>query len=139
MYLVEQLFSKRLIVLFSLMAMGGGASMAKSFDFHGDAIRALESTLGGAWVLHATVATTLGFIAAWSTPVSYYHYHRLILSPWVLGLLVMVSLDELLQMFNPLREFAVLDLTINLFCVTLGALLYVNFLKLKFPLGSKAV
>lgn len=134
MYLATQLFSKRLIVLFGLMALGGGASMAKSFDFHGDSIRALEVLLGGAWVLHATVATTLGFIAAWSTPISYYHYHRLVLSPWVLGLLAMVSLDEFLQMFNPLREFSFLDLSINLVCVAMGAMLYVSYLKLKFPL-----
>jgi len=102
-----------------------------------DAVRSVEVGLGGAWILHVLVASGLGFIAAWSTPKLYYQCGRFVLSPWVFLLLAMVAVDELLQMFNPLRHFSVIDLSINLTCVTFGALAYVTYLKS--PLGDSAV
>lgn len=111
--------------------------MAKSLDLYGDAVRSVEVSLGGAWILHVLVASGLGFIAAWSTPKLYYQCGRFVLSPWVFLLLAMVAVDELLQMFNPLRHFSVIDLSINLTCVTFGALAYVTYLKS--PLGDSAV
>lgn len=98
--------------------------MAKSLDIYGDVVRSIEVSVGGAWVLHTVIATTLGFVAAWSTPQSYYEQSRIPISPWVLLLVLMVTIDETLQAFNPLREFSFLDMSINITCVVTGAILY---------------
>jgi len=98
--------------------------MAKSWDIYGDAVRSIEVSVGGAWVLHTVIATVLGFVAAWATPKAYYAQSSIPVSPWVLLLVLMVTTDELLQAFNPLREFSLLDMSINVICVVMGALLY---------------
>nr|WP_171758076.1 VanZ family protein [Vibrio sp. RE86] len=98
--------------------------MAKSFDIYGDVIRSLETSLGGAWVLHTVIALSLGFLAAWSAPKYYYSQSKLRLSLWVWVLLLMVVADEVLQAFNPLRQFSFVDLGINISCVLTGALIY---------------
>ena len=123
--MATHLFGKRLIILFSLIFLGGLASLAKSLDIYGDSVRSFEVTVGGAWVLHTVIASLLGFVAAWSTPKPYYYqWNNLPISPWVIIMIVMVVTDEMTQAFNPLRQFSMLDMSINVACVLTGATLY---------------
>ncbi|WP_225874492.1 VanZ family protein [Vibrio atypicus] len=130
---VSDLFSKRLLLLVSLVVIGGGASLAKSFDIHGQIVIGLEHMVGGDWAMHLIVATTLGFFASWATPKSYYQYSSIPFSPWVGLLLVAVSIDEFSQMYLPLRQFSWTDLGINLSGVLMGSVVYMFYISCRYP------
>lgn len=126
-------FSKRLFLLAVVIGIGGMASLAKSFDFYGHAVIDVEHLVGGDRVLHMIVSTTLGFVAAWATPKSFYQYSKVPISPWVWLLLVAVSIDEFSQAYFPLREFSLVDLAINLSGVTMGSLTYLLYATIRYP------
>tara|TARA_Y100001956_G_C4109138_1_gene181509 strand:+ start:881 stop:1294 length:414 start_codon:yes stop_codon:yes gene_type:complete len=130
---VSDLFSKRLLLLVTLFLAGGSASLAKSFDVHGQVVIGLEHMVGGDWAMHLIVATTLGFFAAWSTPKTFYQYSRVPFSPWVGLLLIAVTIDEFSQLYFPLRQFSFVDLGINISGVLMGSFCYLFYISFRYP------
>lgn len=108
-------------MLLALVGFGGIASMAKSFNVYGDSVRSVEDIVGGAWVLHVVIASLLGFVAAWTTPN---RQSNSPFSPLVVFMALLVATDELLQYVNPARQFSIVDMMINVTCITLGSTFY---------------
>ena len=124
--------SKRLLLLMLVIVAGGSASLAKSLDWYAYAVLDIEHWLGGSWVLHLCVATTLGFVSSWATPKRHYQRASLPLSPWIWLLLSLVTIDEFSQMFNANRDFSLLDLSINVGGVLAGSLIYFTYYRLRY-------
>lgn len=124
--------SKRLLLLMLVVVAGGAASLAKSLDWYAYAILDVEKWLGGSWVLHLCVATTLGYVSSWATPKRHYQHSSLPLSPWIWLLLSLVTIDEFSQMFNSNRDFSLLDLSINIGGVLAGSLIYFTYYRLRY-------
>ncbi|MFB9216496.1 VanZ family protein [Vibrio sinaloensis] len=129
----SDVFSKRLFLLAVVIGIGGMASLAKSLDIFRQPVVNVEHLVGGDWALHIIVSTTLGFVAAWATPKSFYQYAKVPISPWVWLLLVAVSIDEFSQAYFPLRQFSLADLAINLSGVTMGSLTYLLYATIRYP------
>ncbi|HAS63618.1 MAG TPA: VanZ family protein [Vibrio sp.] len=129
MYRISLYFNRRVGVLFTLVCIAGAASLAKSFNYHGNVVSQVEFLLGGAWVLHGIVAFSLGFVAHWATPRYYFRNIGFRVPPLLMLILVAVIIDEALQAFIPRREFSTVDLSINISGLMLGALLHRLWLK----------
>ncbi|MGX1926608.1 VanZ family protein [Vibrio sp. NH-7] len=130
---LSDLFGKRLLLWVALVAIGGSASLAKSFDIYGHIVAGMETLVGGDWAMHLIVATTLGFFASWATPKSFYQYSSVPISPWVGLLLIAVTIDEFSQMYFPLRQFSYSDLAINISGVLIGSLTYLCYMGFRYP------
>ena len=130
---VSDCLSKRLFVLFSVIGLGASASLAKSLDIYGHAVDGVVYLVGGDKVLHSIVAVTLGFVASWATPKSYYQYSSIPFSPWVGLLLVAVSIDEFSQAYFPTRSFSWIELGINLTGVMMGSFIYLFYITCRYP------
>ncbi|EGU35862.1 hypothetical protein VII00023_16560, partial [Vibrio ichthyoenteri ATCC 700023] len=124
-------FNRRVLLLMSLVVIGGFASMAKTFDFHGDWVRHVEILLGGDWALHSVISVMLGFLACWATPKYYFRNALFRFPPLLLLMLCLVSVDEIFQAFSPRREFSWQDLLINISGLLVGSALYRSYLALK--------
>lgn len=124
MHSLSLYINRRVILPFSLVLFGGLASMAKTFNVHGQSVRELEVMLGGDAVLHAIVAILLGLSACWATPKYFYRHRWFRLPPLLIIMVFLVCSDELLQAVMPRREFSWLDLAINLSGLLVGAVCY---------------
>lgn len=125
-------FNKRFLLLLCAIALVSAASLAKSLGWYEYAVTEIEDWVGGAWVLHLCVATSLGFIASWATPKRYFKQATLPISPWVWMLLVIVTFDEITQFFNSNRYFSFIDMSINIVGVLTGALLYLAYFRMRY-------
>lgn len=134
---VSTLISRRLLLLVALVVIGGCASLAKSFNVYGQLVLDMEALVGGDWVMHLIVSTTLGFFASWATPKHYFQTARIPVSPWVGLLLIAVTVDEFSQLYFPSRQFSFVDLGINLSGVLLGSFCYFFYLRARYPAISR--
>ena len=114
----------RVILLISIVLIGGLASMAKTFNLNGHWVVQIENMLGGDWALHTIIATGLGFLASWATPKYYYRNAFFRLPPLLILMLILVSADEVMQNFSPLRQFSWEDLLINICGILFGSAVY---------------
>lgn len=124
-------FNRRVFLLMSVVLIGGLASMAKTFNFHGHNVRQLEVWLGGDWALHGVLSFLLGFMACWSTPKYYFRNAFFRFPPLLILMLLLVCADELLQSFSPLRQFSWQDLLINISGLLIGSGVYRSYLAIK--------
>lgn len=122
--LYPALFNRRVLVLAVALAIGGLASMTKTFNVYSHFVRDVELLLGGDWALHLLVSFCLGLVASWATPPQWLHRPFYLLSPLIMLVLTMVTIDELLQVYSPLRQFSYVDMGINTFGVLFGAFSY---------------
>ncbi|UUM32992.1 VanZ family protein [Vibrio japonicus] len=125
-------FNKRLCLLMCAIGLVSVASLAKSLGRYEYAVLDVEDWLGGAWALHTCVSISLGFIASWATPKRYLQQATLPISPWIWMLLVIVTFDEITQFFNSNRHFSLLDLSINISGVIIGALFYLAYFRMRY-------
>jgi len=110
--------------------------MAKTFDVFGSSVRQLEVAIGGDILLHFMVSMLLGIGAYWASPIKYRAVPLPLFNYLILFVLVLVSIDELLQLFSERRQFSVLDLAANICGITSGAVIFsivsqcVNYIRL---------
>ncbi|MDG3088247.1 VanZ family protein [Vibrio hannami] len=107
-----------------MLAIGGGASLAKSSGLFLPQIGFAEVYVGGHQYLHLIVALTLSFVAVWSTLPE---ERKFIFGSFgwpTIALLLLVAVDELLQYFLPSRHFSLIDLSINILSVLSGVFIY---------------
>lgn len=117
----------RLYVLILVISIGSIGSLAKTFDIFSSSVLALESILGGDIVLHFVISFLLGFTAVWVTPSNYRSNPLPITNHLVLFVLVLVSIDELLQLFSLSRQFSFDDMLTNTLGI-IGGAIFMNFL-----------
>lgn len=130
---------RRVALFLTVLALGGLASLAKTFELFSGFIIDLEVQVGGDMVLHLIVAIFLGFSACWSgqdvTPVDSdrkadltfnvasvfgglgFNRHQALL---IMLSMVLVSVDEALQYFVPTRTFSPQDWFANMIGLTVG-------------------
>lgn len=123
--LASAIINRRTIAVLCVVLVGGLASMTKTFGDYGNVVRNIELLLGGDWALHLLVSFILGLVASWATPPRWLHRPFYLLSPITIVVLILVTIDELLQIYSPLRKFSYVDMAINTTGVLLGALCYV--------------
>lgn len=101
--------------------------MAKTFDVFGSSIRQLEVAIGGDLFLHFMVSMLLGIGAYWASPVKYRAIPLPLFNYLILFVLMLVSIDEVLQLFSERRQFSILDLAANICGITSGAIIFSIF------------
>ncbi|WP_065431941.1 VanZ family protein [Vibrio scophthalmi] len=124
-------FNRRVVLLMVVVLLGGLASMAKTFNVHGNSVREVEVLLGGDWALHSILSFLLGFIACWATPKYYFRNALFRFPPLLILMFCLVSVDEAFQAVSPLREFSWQDFLINISGLLLGSAVYRLYLVTK--------
>ncbi|MBM7036965.1 VanZ family protein [Vibrio ulleungensis] len=110
-----------LLILLGCVFAAGSASVLRSIGANVALIKHAEQVLGDSIFLHAIIAVSLGLVAQ-LTSLKAWRSLPLGLTTSILPILFLVTLDESLQHFIPTRNFAWLDMVVNVVGVLTGAL-----------------
>lgn len=115
------------IILMLLVFLFGSASIFKSSGILGNKIHSVEIAINGAIYLHLFASLLLGTFCRLATK----HNICLGLPPTTILLVLLVTIDESLQFFIPLRQFSWLDMLVNIFGVLTGTYIMNMILRLR--------